>query len=51
MFAMKSLREHLPLQQGLRPDKMQYCFVKQHLREHLPLQQGLRQDYSSSENG
>ena len=37
-----ALREHLPLQQGLRPPICGRMDLNQILREHLPLQQGLR---------
>ena len=37
-----ALREHLPLQQGLRPSLLVYNQGLFFLREHLPLQQGLR---------
>ena len=38
-----ALREHLPLQQGLRLIGHTPRVGRERLREHLPLQQGLRQ--------
>ena len=42
------LRDHLPLQQGLRPRHASVtCGNHPKLRDHLPLQQGLRlQDFN-----
>ena len=37
------LAEHLPLEQGLRPDTCEPCRLIKKLAEHLPLEQGLRQ--------
>ena len=45
------LREHLPLQQGLRPCLiLEDEHVTHGLREHLPLQQGLRQPREDSKH-
>ena len=38
------LREHIPLQQGLRPPYPLLQGGLMHLREHIPLQQGLRRE-------
>ena len=38
------LREHIPLQQGLRQHLVDAVQVLELLREHIPLQQGLRLD-------
>ncbi len=45
IFIHNAVREHLPLQQGLRQFYCRY-FGTEHssVREHLPLQQGLRPD-------
>ncbi len=40
---MQVLREHIPLQQGLRLAYQQPFGFNITLREHIPLQQGLRQ--------
>ena len=43
---LHDLREHIPLQQGLR--RPGFCSSQRSLsalREHIPLQQGLRQAY------
>ena len=41
------LREHIPLEQGLRPCEWQnYPFPRLHLREHIPLEQGLRRHFT-----
>ena len=37
------VRDHLPLQQGLRP-AITIAGVRSMVRDHLPLQQGLRRD-------
>ena len=37
------VRDHLPLQQGLRPPIDTWRSAKLPVRDHLPLQQGLRQ--------
>ncbi len=40
---LSHVREHLPLQQGLRPAPFPLLWlVRDNVREHLPLQQGLR---------
>ena len=43
MYLIKPLRDHLPLQQGLRLLYVLDRFKNPCLRDHLPLQQGLRQ--------
>ena len=38
------VRDHLPLQQGLKRDKLSLNYIVHHsVRDHRPLQQGLRQ--------
>ena len=37
-----SVRDHLPLQQGLRLNITNYILISNIVRDHLPLQQGLR---------
>ena len=41
------LRDHLPLQQGLRQLYSEHFRCLRLLRDHLPLQQGLRHLYTS----
>ena len=42
MWVVTCLREHIPLQQGLRLTRRANCCIHSILREHIPLQQGLR---------
>ncbi len=42
-FNIRSLRDHLPLKQGLRRVNFDFCAsCRRRLRDHLPLKQGLR---------
>ena len=43
------VRDHLPLQQGLRPLSTRVSNPQASVRDHLPLQQGLRQHISVNE--
>jgi len=46
---LQEVRDHLPLQQGLRP-KWFVCYVVVcFVRDHLPLQQGLRLPFGKSD--
>ena len=42
MAVVQRLRDHLPLEQGLRPRELKQRDVLPGLRDHLPLEQGLR---------
>ena len=39
------VREHIPLEQGLRPSESNESFSFNIVREHIPLEQGLRRIY------
>ena len=41
-LCMDQVREHIPLEQGLRPDYSLLVPTFQFVREHIPLEQGLR---------
>ena len=38
----KVVRDHIPLEQGLRPDQVQPDSCRTNVRDHIPLEQGLR---------
>ena len=42
LIVIVPVRDHLPLQQGLRPAKVAELVSDTSVRDHLPLQQGLR---------
>ena len=42
LYALKSVRVHLPLKQGLRQPYISLVNVVDDVRVHLPLKQGLR---------
>ena len=37
------VRDHIPLEQGLRPSQRSYQTYSHRVRDHIPLEQGLRQ--------
>jgi len=39
---INQVREHIPLEQGLRPILPIFKGKNNHVREHIPLEQGLR---------
>ena len=41
-FRIPFVREHIPLEQGLRRMNFYSCATIQFVREHIPLEQGLR---------
>ena len=38
------VRDHIPLEQGLRHTTSSIPVLRQSVRDHIPLEQGLRQD-------
>ena len=44
-ICLRSVREHIPLEQGLRHAKQSSIAGKAPVREHIPLEQGLRQAF------
>ena len=39
---MRPVRDHIPLEQGLRLQALEDCGFDYHVRDHIPLEQGLR---------
>ena len=39
----EAVRDHIPLEQGLRPELSSKTEIKEDVRDHIPLEQGLRQ--------
>ena len=39
---LQDVRDHIPLEQGLRPCSHKSCINRIYVRDHIPLEQGLR---------
>ena len=42
MITLSPVRDHIPLEQGLRHHSVCNCEYRNKLRDHIPLKQGLR---------
>ena len=45
------VRDHIPLEQGLRPNQVKPHYWLPQVRDHIPLEQGLRQNKKNKREG
>ena len=48
-YSWTNVRDHIPLEQGLRQDHCQRTFAQTCVRDHIPLEQGLRHSTATYE--